>query len=1014
MKKKSTSQSAFFNLRVLFGVFMVLAGLLLALAGLGTFSALAQAQKQRIITNSIDPLVPAMIDCSKIHELGIDKAENFRAGAIMIFCGLSEGGESAHGKASLKLVQNLMAPLVYGSTDVNLITGTESFPNVTQSETFTTANPDNPDQIVVAYNDSRGRNFNPINISGASVSNDGGLTFTRLTKANGQSPFDNTVGDPVVLYNRQSGTWVTVWLDNGCGGGCGFSGCPLGGYKSTDPSDPNSWTHFCIQNNSDNDRESGWADNDPSSPFFGRMYVSWNDFDSNGALKVTFSTDNGATWHSPVQLASGSPFIRDVQITGDMAGNGTIYIAGMDEGGGGFPHNDKNLIFKSTDGGVTWSNTYTGPTFPGPGVTAVGYFACMFPDLGGYWRHEGWGEPAAYNDVVHLVYAQHGDGADPGDVYYIRSTDGGFTFGAPMKLNTDATTRPQWQPNLSVSPTGTLLATWYDARESASCAVGQTGIPCYRMWSRKSNDNGATWLPDETLSDMVSPLPAQPDPGIQPTYAGDYDYGSAIAIKHVTSWADGRVALGNPLQSQQDAFTDRELVGFLVTTTDPACGSLVTGTAPTDFTVNLSDAVNEGTVDPGDFTVNGTGADSNSFSNGDLTITFHFNTSPVVQGENTMHIPAGAFTRQSDDQGNLEFQCTFRYGQVQLTVTDTDPPVGGTFTPPAPGTYNYDVNWNEAVDESSVQDTDLQLSGNTGAFVTGHSFMNGDTTIRFTLNITFGGPLTAHIAAGAITDEFGNPNADFSGDYTVEGCPPGQYTITPGADTIVPGTTDIGNHCDDCDTAVSLPFPFQLYDQTYTSVNVSSNGRLDFVVPNEPGGNITSCLPAPPNVGPYDYTIFGAWQNMRTVLGLSGCSNFPNNTCGIFTSITGSAPDRIFNIEWRAVVVGNNASAVNFEVRLYENPNENLRFDVVYGAINTNGASQQWVGGAQGNSEAGFFTQDFCGAIPPMNVSRTYEIPPCSPTPTPTPTATPTATPTPTPIRVTPTPRPRPTPHPRP
>ena len=30
--------------------------------------------------------------------------------------------------------------------------------------------------------------------------------------------------------------------------------------------------------------------------------------------------------------------------------------------------------------------------------------------------------------------------------------------------------------------------------------------------------------------------------------------------------------------------------------------------------------------------------------------------------------------------------------------------------------------------------------------------------------------------------------------------------------------------------------PSQLYDQTFTSVNVSSNGRLDFVVPNEPGG----------------------------------------------------------------------------------------------------------------------------------------------------------------------------------
>ena len=124
----------------------------------------------------------------------------------------------------------------------------------------------------------------------------------------------------------------------------------------------------------------------------------------------------------------------------------------MDEGGGGFPHNDTNYIFKSTDGGNTWTNTYIGtPLSLDPGVAAVGYFACMFPDGGGYWRYEGWGEPAACNGVVHLVYAQHGAGSDPGDVYYIRSTDGGVTFGTPFKLNTDATTRAQWQPNLSAS-----------------------------------------------------------------------------------------------------------------------------------------------------------------------------------------------------------------------------------------------------------------------------------------------------------------------------------------------------------------------------------------------------------------------------------------------------------------------------------------------------------------------------------------------------------------------------------
>src|SRR5436305_3018682 len=225
--------------------------------------------------------------------------------------------------------------------------------------------------------------------------------------------------------------------------------------------------------------------------------------------------------------------------------------------------------------------------------------------------------------MVHLFYAQHGAGCDPGDVYYIRSTDGGVTFGTPFLLNTAGGTRPQWQPNLSVSPAGTLLGTWYDARESldTDCQYGNPASPCYRMWSGKSNDNGLSWLPDDALSDVVSPLPAQSDPNIVGSYVGDYDYGAALLTKHMTSWADGRVTISG--QSQQDAFTDRELVGFSVTTTDPACGSVISDQRA-DFVINLSDPVNEGTVDPSDFTVNGIPADSNSFQNGDTTITFHF------------------------------------------------------------------------------------------------------------------------------------------------------------------------------------------------------------------------------------------------------------------------------------------------------------------------------------------------------------------------------------------------------
>jgi len=116
--------------------------------------------------------------------------------------------------------------------------------------------------------------------------------------------------------------------------------------------------------------------------------------------------------------------------------------------------------------------------------------------------------------------------------------------------------------------------------------------------------------------------------------------------------------------------------------TSAACDSVITGNGPTDFIVNVSDPVDPLTVQPTDFTVNGIAADAFDLQNGNMTIVFHFNTTPVTQGLNTMHIPAGAFNCVN---GTVpEFTCTFT--QQGSTPTPT-PTTTATATATATATF---------------------------------------------------------------------------------------------------------------------------------------------------------------------------------------------------------------------------------------------------------------------------------------------------------------------------------------
>ena len=108
------------------------------------------------------------------------------------------------------------------------------------------------------------------------------------------------------------------------------------------------------------------------------------------------------------------------------------------------------------------------------------------------------------------------------------------------------------------------------------------------------------------------------------------------------------------------------------TVTSPACGRTVF-IPPTDFVINLSDPVDPSSVQPSDLTVNGTPADGVIVANNNTTIDFHFSTSPVVQGFNTMRIPAGAFNCGPP----VDFTCTFRFNTPRATPTPRPRPTPG-------------------------------------------------------------------------------------------------------------------------------------------------------------------------------------------------------------------------------------------------------------------------------------------------------------------------------------------------
>jgi hypothetical protein len=237
------------------------------------------------------------VDCSQIHVLGIDKQENFRAGHVMIECGLLPGGDPSAVNEQFEEEAPSGEQWLSPAAPANILVSNRSCSSsssCTKSESMVWADSANGGQTVVDNYNDHNTTYN--SYSGTSYSTNGGATFTEIQPPPFATGHGNNLGDPIVVFNAKLNTWFAG--DLVAGGNCGAQG--IGLWTSTNGQ---TWTTgSCPHVGTEDDRESLWVDNEPTSGMYGRMYISWGNYAVNaGALSLTHS-DDGVTWSTPVIL----------------------------------------------------------------------------------------------------------------------------------------------------------------------------------------------------------------------------------------------------------------------------------------------------------------------------------------------------------------------------------------------------------------------------------------------------------------------------------------------------------------------------------------------------------------------------------------------------------------------------------------------------------------------------------------------------------------------------------------
>jgi hypothetical protein len=268
-------------------------------------------------------------------------------------------------------------------------------------------------------------------------------------------------------------------------------------YRSTNGGQ--SWTELQADGLADGGDKPWFTIDKTGGPGHGFQYQSSDGVDCDNSNVVEFqrSTDGGVTWQAPIAI----PPLNDSPEYGtpDVDTNGNLFI-----GGEGFSTSTFYCVRSSNAqiGGQTpifdqVTSVNMGGHLAFGGINPAGLDGMLFLAI------DKSGGPT--NDNIYMLASVVPSGRSTTEVMFVRSTDDGTTFSAPVKVNDDPVDPNKWHwfGTFSVAPNGRLDAVWYDTRNATNNTDSQ-------LFYSYSTDEGATWSPNVAVSNPFNPFEGYP------------------------------------------------------------------------------------------------------------------------------------------------------------------------------------------------------------------------------------------------------------------------------------------------------------------------------------------------------------------------------------------------------------------------------------------------------------------------------------------------------------------------